>query len=92
MSAILKGYLQPQIATVVGANSALTAADPGAVTAQRAKLVDELSTAIAIAVQQYLATNVTVIPGQVVAVATTGGPTSQAGGGATTTPGILSAP
>jgi hypothetical protein len=92
MSAILKGLLQPQIAGVVAANSAVTATNPGDVAAQRAKLVDELATAIAIAVQQYLLQSVTVIPGQAVVVTTSGGPTNQAGGGTTVSPGLLNAP
>jgi hypothetical protein len=91
MSAILKGLLQPQIAGVVAANSAVTATNPGDVAAQRAKLVDELASAIAIAVQQYLL-QVTVIPGQAVVVTTSGGPTNQAGGGTTVSPGLLNAP
>jgi hypothetical protein len=48
---------------------------------------DKLSTAIAIAVQQYLITNVTVIPG--IPVATAGTAVAQVG--ATTAPGILQA-
>jgi hypothetical protein len=92
MSAILKGLLQPQIASVVAANTTATAASAGDVTAQRAKLVDELATAIAIAVQQYLLQSVTVIPGQAVTVATKGGPSSQTGGGITVSSGKLNAP
>jgi GTP1/Obg family GTP-binding protein len=85
MSVILKGLLQPQIQSVVSSlavpGPASPAPDP--ISAQ-AILVDRLSTAIAIAVQQYLTTNVTVIPGQV----TVGGPSTQV----TTTPGLLNAP
>lgn len=88
MSAILKGLLQPQIQTVLTSfGSAVYAGPPEGASAQ-ALFADRLSTAIATAVQQYLLTNVTVVPGQ--AVVTAGGPTNQAG--ATTTPGILSAP
>jgi hypothetical protein len=49
---------------------------------------DKLATAIATAMQQYLLSNVTVIPG--IPVVTAGGPTNQVG--ATTAPGILQAP
>jgi hypothetical protein len=89
MSAILKGLLQPQIQSVVSSLAVPGPASPlpDPISAQTV-LVDRLSTAIAIAVQQYLTTSVLVIPGQ--AVVTAGGPTAQAG--ATTTPGKLLAP
>jgi hypothetical protein len=90
MSAILKGLLQPQIAAVVAANSVATATSAGDIAAQRAQLVDELASAIAIAVQQYLL-QVTVIPGQAVVITSTGLIT-QTGGGTTVTPGLLNAP
>jgi hypothetical protein len=89
MSAILKAYLQPQIQGVVSSLAVPGPASPvpDPITAQ-AVLVDRLSTAIALAVQQYLIANVLVIPGQT--VVTAGGPTNQVG--ATTTPGKLLAP
>jgi hypothetical protein len=89
MSVILKGLLQPQIQSVVsslaGAGPSSPLPDP---LSAQVVLVDRLSTAIAIAVQQYLTANVIVAPGQV--VVTAGGPTNQTG--ATTTPGTLIAP
>jgi hypothetical protein len=91
MSVILKGLLQPQIAAVIAANSVATATNPGDIASQRSQLVDALSSAIAIAVQQYLL-QVTVVPGQAVTVTTAGGPTNQAGGGTTVSPGLLNAP
>jgi hypothetical protein len=85
MSAILKGLLQPQIQSVVSSLAVPGPASPlpDPLSAQTV-LVDRLSTAIAIAVQQYLTTSVTVIPGQAVVTTT--------GAGATTTPGKLLAP
>lgn len=89
MSAILKGLLQPAIQGVLtsAATPGVASPAPDPIIAQTL-LADKLSTAIAIAVQTYLLTSVTVIPGQ--AVLTTGGPTNQAG--ATSTPGKLLAP
>ena len=88
MSAILKGLLQPQILAVLQSyGSPQYAGPPDPIVAQNL-FADKLSTAIAIAVQQYLLANVTVIPG--ILVATVGGPTNQVG--ATTSPGILQAP
>lgn len=86
MSAILKGLLQPAIqgvlSSIVTPGPASPAPDP---IAAQVILADKLSTAIAAAVQVYLTTSVTVIPGQI--VPTFGGPTSQVG--ATSTPGKL---
>jgi hypothetical protein len=92
MSAILKEYLKPQIEGVVKGNSNVSASSSEDVNDQRTKLIEELSSAIAVAVQQYLLQNVTVIPGQAVVVTTSGGPTNQAGGGTTVSPGLLNAP
>jgi hypothetical protein len=88
MSAILKGLLQPQIQTVLASfGTEAYLGSPNPTTAQTV-FAEKLATAIAIAVQQYLLTNVTVTPGQL--VVTAGSPTAQAG--STTTPGILNAP
>jgi len=92
MSAILKGLLQPQIqAVLTGFSSATYTGPPEGISAQTL-FVDQLSTAIALAVQTYLNANVIVNPGQAVTVATVGGPTAQAGGGSTVSPGKLTAP
>lgn len=88
MSAILKGLLQPQIQSVLSGFGTETYAGPPTGAESQTVFADKLATAIAAAVQQYLATNVTVIPG--IPVVTTGGPTNQVG--ATTAPGILQAP
>ncbi len=92
MSEPLKGLLQPAILGVFksmtsGASPDATATNKDPISAQDI-LAEKLAEAIAVSVQQYLLTQVTVIPGQV--VPTTGGPTSQVG--ATTTPGKLNAP
>lgn len=85
MSAILKGLLQPQIQSVLTTfgNSAGYTGPPDGTSAQTI-FADRLSTAIAVAVQQYLITNVLVTPGIPVVTTT--------GTGATTAPGILQAP
>lgn len=88
MSAILKGLLQPQIQTVLTSFGTEVYTGPPTGTAAQTLFADRLSTAIAAAVQQYLLTNVTVIPG--IPVATAGGPAAQVG--ATTAPGKLQAP
>jgi hypothetical protein len=92
MSAILTGLLQPQISKVLTSFGSTSYSGPPDPALAQQKMVLELSQAIALAVQQYLTTNVTVIPGQGVTVATTGGPTNQVGGGVTVTPGALLAP
>jgi hypothetical protein len=88
MSAILKGLLQPQIQTVLSSFGGATYVGPPEGVSAQTLFADRLSTAIAVAVQQYLITNVKVTPG--IPVATAGGPTNQVG--ATTAPGILQAP
>ena len=88
MSAILKGLLQPQILGVLQSYGSATYVGPPDPIASQALFADKLATAIATAVQQYLLSNVTVIPG--IPVVTAGGPTNQVG--ATTAPGILQAP
>lgn len=88
MSGVLKGLLQPQIQAVVSGFGTQVYTGPPNATAAQALFVDQLSTAIAVAVQAYLQTSVKVAPGQ--SVITAGGPTNQAG--TTTTPGILIAP
>jgi hypothetical protein len=90
MSAPLKALLQPQILKVFQESASMpgpTSGYPDPISAQLL-LADKLSTAIALAVQQYLTTSVTVLPGQT--VVTAGGPTNQTG--LTTTPGKLLAP
>lgn len=88
MSQVLKGLLQPQIQAVLTSFGSAVYAGPPEGTSAQIVFADKLATAIAIAVQQYLTTNVTVLPG--IAVVTAGGPAAQAG--ATTAPGILQAP
>ena len=88
MSQILKGLLQSQIQTELMSFGGSTYAGPMDGLAAQTMFVEKLATAIALAVQQYLLTNVTVTPG--IAVVTVGSPTTQAG--TTTTPGILQAP
>jgi hypothetical protein len=88
MSRVLAGILEPNIRSVVeGFGKAEYSGPLNAANAQD-KFIRELTNAISVSIQQYLVSNVTVIPGQV--VITAGGPTNQAG--ATTTPGILNAP
>ena len=67
MSAILKGLLQPQIQTVLASFGTEAYIGPPTGTAAQLMFADKLSTAIAIAVQQYLLTNVVTIaaPGPV---------------------------
>jgi hypothetical protein len=84
MSQVLRAILEPNIRNVLrgfGTNEYTGPDTPGAA---QDRFVSELSSAIAISVQQYLATNVLVSPGQ----ATAGGPTNQV----TVTPGNLIAP
>jgi hypothetical protein len=88
MSQILKGLLQPQIQSVLSSFGGPEYIGPPEGVSAQTQFADRLSTAIAIAVQQYLLTNVTVIPG--IPVITAGGPTNQVG--ATTAPGLLQAP
>jgi hypothetical protein len=92
MSAILTGLLQPQVLGALQSFGTSEYTGPIDPAAAQAKMAAEISRAVAVAVQQYLTTNVTVIPGQGVTVATTGGPTNQVGGGVTVTPGALLAP
>jgi hypothetical protein len=86
MSDILKNLLEPGIRSTLrsfGSND-YSGGAPTTGTGAQDQLVDRLSTAIAEAVQQYLASNVTVLPGQAVATST--------GAGSTVSPGILNAP
>jgi hypothetical protein len=84
MSQILQGILEPNIRSVLRGFGNDEYTGPQTPGAAQDRFVRELSNAIAVSVQQYLASSVTVIPGQI----TVGGPTSQV----TTTPGILNAP
>lgn len=88
MSAILKGLLQPQILSVLqsyGTNEYIESeGTTGTAATAQIKFADRLASAISIAVQQYLLSNVTVNPGQAVVTNT--------GGGSTVSPGILNAP
>jgi hypothetical protein len=88
MSQILKGLLQPQIQSVLTSFGTEIYTGPPSGTVAQTLFADRLATAIAVAVQQYLLTNVLVIPG--IPVLTTGGPPNQVG--ATTAPGKLQAP
>jgi hypothetical protein len=88
MSAILKGLLEPQIRNVVKGFGTSEYTGPTDPVAAQNKFISELSEAIAKAVQQYLVSNVLVIPG--IPVATVGGPMAQTG--ATVAPGSLNAP
>jgi hypothetical protein len=88
MSVILKGLLKPKILAVLQSYGSSQYAGPPDPAVAQALFADKLATAIAIAVQEYLLANVTVIPG--IPVITAGGPTNQVG--ATTAPGILQAP
>lgn len=88
MSAILENLLKPQIQTALQKFGSAQYSGPVNPAAAQQQFVDELSKAIAKAIQQYLLGNVTVIPGQV--VLTVGGPTNQAG--TTSSPGKLNAP
>jgi hypothetical protein len=86
MSQILQNILEPNIRRVLqefGSEQYLDTAPQTPRDAQE-QFIKRLSNAIAVSVQQYLASNVNVIPGQI----TVGGPASQV----TTTPGILNAP
>jgi hypothetical protein len=84
MSQILQNILEPNIRSVLRGFGNDEYTGPNTPGAAQDKFIRELSNAIAVSVQQYLATNVTVIPGQI----TVGGPSTQV----TTTPGILNAP
>jgi hypothetical protein len=86
MSQILQNILEPNIRSVLQEFGSEQYSDKAPQTPQGAQeqFIGRLSNAIAVSVQQYLASSVTVIPGQI----TVGGPTSQV----TTTPGILNAP
>jgi len=86
MSQILQGILEDKIGEVLRRFGTEEYPDTAPQTPRGAQeqFITELSNAIAISVQQYLATNVTVIPGQV----TAGSIFSHV----TTTPGILNAP
>jgi outer membrane protein OmpA-like peptidoglycan-associated protein len=88
MSATLAGLLQPRILSVLRSFGSEEYNGPTDPAAAQAKMAQELSQAIAQAVQQYLLISVTVTPGQ--AVVTAGGPTNQVG--STTTPGKLTVP
>jgi hypothetical protein len=76
MSATLAGLISAQLSTI----DPVASANPAILASQQ-----QLATAIATAVQLYLQTAVTVVPGQT--VTTTG--TAVAQTGATTTPGTL---
>lgn len=62
MSAILKGLLQPQILTVLQSYGSAQYIGPPDPIAAQTLFADRLSTAIAIAVQQYILTSVVTIP------------------------------
>jgi hypothetical protein len=86
MSQILQAILEDKIRGVLQAYGTEEYSKSAPQTPQGAQeqFVRELSAAIALSVQQYLASNVVVSPGQ----ATAGGPTNQV----TVTPGVLIAP
>jgi hypothetical protein len=84
MSQILQSILEPNIRNVLRGFGTDEYTGPTSASGAQDRFVRELSIAIAVSVQQYLSTNVTVAPGQ----ATVGGPTAQV----TVTPGILIAP
>jgi hypothetical protein len=83
MSTTLERLLKTEITKIVNnfESSTSRGADPQG---EQDKFINDLSAGIARAVQQYLASNVTVFPGQV----TVGNQFTQT----TTTPGILNAP
>lgn len=62
MSAILKGLLQPQILAVLQSYGSPQYIGPPDPIAAQALFADKLSTAIALAVQQYIVTSVVTIP------------------------------
>lgn len=84
MSQILSKLLATEIYRATIELEAKTATTPAELAALRTQFVTELSDAIATSVQRYLASSVTVAPGQL----TVGGPTTQT----TTTPGKIIAP
>lgn len=62
MSAVLKGLLQPQIQTVLASFGTAAYVGPPEGTTAQTLFADKLSTAIAVAVQQYILTSVVTIP------------------------------
>jgi hypothetical protein len=84
MSQILQNILEPNIRNVLRGFGNEEYTGPQTPGAAQDRFIRELSNAIAVSVQQYLATNVTVFPGQI----TIGNQFTQT----TTTPGILNAP
>lgn len=84
MSQVLQSILEQNIGSVMRSFGTDEYRGPDSPSGAQDKFIRELSSAIAISVQQYLSTTVTVSPGQL----TTGGPTNQV----TVTPGILIAP
>jgi hypothetical protein len=67
MSQILQNILEPNIRNVLRGFGNEEYTGPQTPGAAQDRFIRELSNAIAVSVQQYLATNVTVFPGQITA-------------------------